>query len=125
MPSSGHHKKIKKLEKGITEKKDELKNLVKLQTTRKLDDEVYNEEYFRISEELKELRDTNAEFEQDENRKEELLEQFDKDIFNALVDKIEIIESTHFVFSFSKEWILTMDVSIYNIYSCKIYHCWL
>lgn len=34
------------------------------------------------------------------NSKKELLEQFDKDIFNALVDKIEIITPTHFIFVF-------------------------
>lgn len=113
--SSGHYKKIEKLEKSIIKKKNELKNLVKLQTTGKLDDEVYNEEYFRISEELNELRDTKAEFEQDEDRKEqlkrrvneiidvinsreELLEKFDMNIFNALVERIEVLEPMHFVF---------------------------
>lgn len=114
--SSGHHKEIEKLEKEIEQKKNELKNLVKLQTTRKLDDEVYNEEYLRISDELNRLRDNKTEFQQDEDRKEqlkrrvkeiidvvngreELLEQFDSDIFNALVERIEILEPTHFVFA--------------------------
>lgn len=32
------------------------------------------------------------------NSREELLEEFDKDIFNALVDKNEIISKTHFIF---------------------------
>ncbi|WP_432409673.1 recombinase zinc beta ribbon domain-containing protein [Wukongibacter sp. M2B1] len=113
--SSGQHKEIEKLETEIDEKKNQLKNLVKLQTTGKLDDEIYNEEYTRISEELNKLRDTKGEFQQDKDRKEqlkrrvneviyiinnreELLEQFDKEIFNALVEKIEILKPTHFVF---------------------------
>jgi site-specific DNA recombinase len=32
------------------------------------------------------------------NQKEGLLEQFDDGIFNALVEKIEILSPTHFVF---------------------------
>ena len=32
------------------------------------------------------------------NSREELLEEFDEEIFNALVEKIEILIPTHFVF---------------------------
>ena len=32
------------------------------------------------------------------NSREELLEEFDEDIFNALVEKIEILTPAHFVF---------------------------
>jgi len=111
----GHYKEIEKLDKSIAKKKDEIKHLVKLQTTGKLDGEIYNEEYQRIAEELNKLRDEKSEFEQDEDRKEELkrrvteiidvikgreglLEEFDMDIFNALVEKIEVLSPTHFVF---------------------------
>lgn len=87
---------------------------MKLQTTGKLDREVYNEEYQRLSNELNGYRETKAEFEKNEERAEqlkkrvyesidvinsrkELLEEFDKDIFNALIEKIEILEPTHFI----------------------------
>lgn len=113
--SNGYHKEMERLKVKIEETKNELKNLVKLQATGKVDLEVYNEEYERISNELNKLRGSASEFENDENRKqqlkqriqdvidvingrEELLEQFDSDIFNALVDKIEIITPTHFSF---------------------------
>ena len=32
------------------------------------------------------------------NRRDSLLEEFDEEIFNALVEKIEILISTHFIF---------------------------
>ncbi len=115
LAQSGYMADIEKLDKEIKDKKDELKSLIKLQTTGVVDKEVYNEEYERISNELNEYRDRRAKYEKDVRRKEELrlrtdeimkvlhdrvglLEQFDGDIFNALVEKIEVIEPTHFVF---------------------------
>jgi len=110
-----YHKKAEKLNIQIEESKEELKGLVKLKTSGKLDTEIYNEEYERISSELNKFRKATSEFESDANRRlqlkqrmqevievingrEELLEQFDGDIFSALVDKIEIITPTYFYF---------------------------
>ncbi|SFC20262.1 hypothetical protein [Clostridium uliginosum] len=78
-------------------------------------EEVYNEEYVRISGELQKLRQDkskietgNVSIEQYKERVDEiikvikeqegLLTEFDDKIFNALVDRIEILEPTHFVF---------------------------
>jgi hypothetical protein len=77
--------------------------------------EVYNEEYRSISGKLAEVRNKRLEHDKandlkdglkqrfDEilqtiNSRQELLEEFDENIFNALVEKIEVISPTHFVF---------------------------
>ena len=79
------------------------------------DSEVYNEECKNISEELGEVRKKRLEQDKvieskdglkqrfDEiletiNSRDSLLEEFDEEIFNALVEKIEILTPAHFVF---------------------------
>ncbi|WP_052661249.1 recombinase family protein [Clostridium aceticum] len=106
---------IEKIDKNIENIKNELKALVKLQTSGQMDGEVYNEEYIRISQELEGLRKEKAKFERANEAEEEfkdrvkeiieildsmdgLLEEFNDEIFNALVEKIEILEPRHFVF---------------------------
>ncbi|UZW12550.1 recombinase family protein [Clostridium pasteurianum] len=103
------------IESKIETSKEELKGLIKLQTKGQMDEEVYNEEYVRLSGELEKLRlekekveQGNLSIEQYEERvaeiikaireQEGLLLKFDSKIFNALVEKIEILEPTHFVF---------------------------
>ncbi|WCK55140.1 recombinase family protein [Aneurinibacillus sp. Ricciae_BoGa-3] len=95
--------------------KSELRGLVQLQIRGQIDEEVYNEEQNRMSQELDELRMKRLELDKEQHGKEQykqrvqeiiqtiqskqgLLEQFDDDIFNALVEKIEILSPTHFVF---------------------------
>ena len=80
-----------------------------------VDNEVYNEEYKNISGELEEVRKKRLEHDKvneskdelkqrfDEivqtlNSRDSLLDEFDEEIFNALVEKIEILTPTHFVF---------------------------
>jgi len=108
-------KEIEFLDNKIYELKTELKRLIRFQTTNGIDDEVYREEYKRVSDELGEFRDKRAKFDDDSILKENLkvridniieiiksrqeaLAEFDEEIFNALVEKIEIISPTHFVF---------------------------
>jgi site-specific DNA recombinase len=103
------------IEKNIEQLKEDLKALVKLKLRDNIDETVYNEESARISKELEELRNRKLkitkEYEQQEqykerikeiihtiNEREGLLEQFDDDIFNALVEKITILSPTHFCF---------------------------
>jgi len=103
------------LDKRIEELKNELKRLIRFQVNNNVDPEVYNEEYKSISEELGEVRKKRLEHDKvteskdglkqrfDEiletiNSKDSLLEEFDKEIFNALVEKIEILAPMHFVF---------------------------
>ncbi|MCC5908933.1 MAG: recombinase zinc beta ribbon domain-containing protein, partial [Clostridiaceae bacterium] len=107
--------RIVEIDENIENIKNELKSLVKLQTTGKIDGEVYNEEYMRISQELESLRKEKGKFERANEAEEEykdrvkeiieildsmdgLLEEFNDEIFNALVEKIEILEPRHFVF---------------------------
>ncbi|WP_242652574.1 hypothetical protein [Desulfofarcimen acetoxidans] len=88
---------------------------IKLQVRNQIDDAVYNEEYNRISNELEELREQRAEFDRQNNIRNDyrerlnviietlngwqgLLVEFSDKIFNALVEKIEVISPTHFVF---------------------------
>lgn len=108
-------KEIKALDKKVEKLKTELKGLVQFQVKNGMDDEVYKEEYLRLSSELEELRKRRVEFDKQDsinealrrrvndivktiNSRKELLEEFDENIFNALVEKIEIISPTHFVF---------------------------
>ena len=103
------------LDKRIKELKNELKRLIRFQVNNNIDSEVYNEEYKNISEELEEVRKKRLEQDKvieskdglkqrfDEiletiNSRDSLLEEFDEEIFNALVEKIEILTPTHFVF---------------------------
>ncbi|MFL0194819.1 recombinase family protein [Clostridium sp. WILCCON 0269] len=103
------------IETRIESAKEELKELIKLQTKGKMDEEVYSEEYARLSGELEKLRQEKAKIEKGKldvkqykqrvaeiikviKEQESLLTKFDDKIFNALVDKIEIISPTHFVF---------------------------
>ncbi len=108
-------KEIKALDKQIDKLKTELKWLVQFQVKNGMDDEVYKEEYIRVSAELEELRKRRAEYDKQDsikevlrrrvneiiktiNSRQELLEEFDEKIFNALVEKIEVISPTHFIF---------------------------
>lgn len=106
---------IAKIDAKMEELKQELKGLVQLQVKGMMDLEVYQEEQERIVAELEELREQKREMEKVQDTKEQykqrvqeiievikqkegLLEQFDDGIFNALVEKIEILLPTHFVF---------------------------
>ena len=104
-------------DKRIEELKTELKKLIRLQVNNNVDSEVYNEEYRSISGELEEVRKKRLEHDKvieskdglkkrfDEiletiNSRDSLLEEFDEEIFNALVEKIEILTPMHFVFEY-------------------------
>ena len=108
-------KAILEVEQKIEQLKSDLKGLVQLKIRGQIDEDVYNEENLRISEELEALREQRLELDKENNIKEQykervreiilvindkqgLLEQFDDDIYNALVEKIEILSPTHFVF---------------------------
>jgi len=101
-------KEIETLDNRIEELKTELKKLIRLQVNNNVDSEVYNEEYKSISEELREVRKKRLEHDKvndlkdglkqrfDEilqtiNSRDSLLEEFDEQIFNALVEKIEVV----------------------------------
>ena len=103
------------MDKRIEELKNALKKLIRFQVNNNIDYEVYNEEYKSISSELEEVRKKRLEHDKvndlkdrlkqrfDEivemiNSRDSLLEEFDEEIFNALVEKIEIITPAHFVF---------------------------
>ena len=103
------------LDNRIEKLKNALKKLIRFQVNNNVDSEVYNEEYISISGELEEVRKKRLEHDKvndlkdglkqrfDEilqtiNSRDSLLEEFDEEIFNALVEKIEIISPAHFVF---------------------------
>jgi len=107
--------KLDEVDKQIEAIKEEFKGLIRLQTKGQMDEEVYNEEYVRLSGELEKLRHEKADaekgifsIEQYKQRVDEIvytinaqdcvLSEFDDNIFNALVDRIGILEPTHFVF---------------------------
>ncbi|MMZ49043.1 hypothetical protein D1872_107290 [compost metagenome] len=96
--------------------KSDLKELVNLKLRNQIDEIVYDEETNRLSTELNELRQQMLILEEEEDRKDkikervdeiiqvlssrqDILEQFDDNLFNALVEKITILSPTHFVFT--------------------------
>lgn len=108
---------IEALDNKIEEIKIELKRLIRFQTSNGIDEEIYLEEYKRVSDELEKLRLKRTEIDKDSIFKESLkgrvdeiievikdrqeaLDEFDEGVFNALVEKIEVISPTHFIFEF-------------------------
>ncbi len=106
---------IEALDNKIEKMKIELKRLIRFQTSNGVDEEVFREEYKRVSEELEKLRLQRVDIDKDSILKESLkgrideiieiikgrqeaLQEFDEEIFNALVAKIEVISPTHFIF---------------------------
>ncbi|KAF6616196.1 recombinase family protein [Paenibacillus polymyxa] len=96
--------------------KSDLKELVNLKLRNQIDETVYDEETNRLSSELNELRQQMLILEEEEDQKEkikervdeiiqllnsrqDILEQFDDNLFNALVEKITILSPAHFVFT--------------------------
>lgn len=110
------HEPLLEIERQIEQLKSDLKGLVNLKLRDQLDEAVYVEENARISNQLNELRQKKSLLEKDNDQKaqikdrideiiqilslrQDLLEQFDDDIFNALVEKITILSPAHFVFT--------------------------
>lgn len=108
-------KETETLDLRIEESKNELKRLSRFQVNNNVDPEVYNEEYKSISEELGVVRKKRWEQDKDIesrdglkqrfdeiiqtiNSRDSLLEELDEEIFNAMVEKIEILTPSHFVF---------------------------
>jgi hypothetical protein len=106
---------IRDTEEKMEQLKSDLKALIQLKVRTQIDEEVYHEEQSRISQELDKLRQQRMELDKDQlgrdkykqrvqeiiqviHDKQGLLEKFVDDIFNALVEKIEILSPTHFVF---------------------------
>lgn len=104
------------IEQHIEQLKADLKGLVNLKLRDQIDETVYNEENVRISHELDELRQKQAIIERDNDHKsqvtqrvneiiqvmnaqQDLLEQFDDDLFNALVEKITILSPARYLFT--------------------------
>ncbi|MEE4571047.1 recombinase family protein [Paenibacillus polymyxa] len=96
--------------------KSDLKELVNLKLRNQIDETIYDEETNRLSSELNELRQQLLILEEEKDRKEkvkervdeiiqvlssrqDILEQFDDNLFNALVEKITILSPAHFVFT--------------------------
>ncbi|MEC0232805.1 hypothetical protein P4H71_00360 [Paenibacillus kribbensis] len=96
--------------------KSDLKELVNLKLRNQIDESVYDEETSRLSSELNELRQQMLKLEEEEDQKakikervdeiiqllssrQDILEQFDDNLFNALVEKITILSPAHFVFT--------------------------
>ncbi|MGG1673558.1 recombinase family protein [Paenibacillus sp. NRS-1783] len=96
--------------------KSDLKELVNLKLRNQIDEAVYEEETNRLSSELNELRQQKLTLEQEHEQqakikervdeiiqvlslREDILEQFDDNLFNALVEKITILSPAHFVFT--------------------------
>jgi site-specific DNA recombinase len=110
------HESLIKVEQSIEQLKTDLKGLVNLKLRNNIDETVYNEENARISLELDELRKKKMLLEKDMDQKaqvtqrvneiiqlmnarQDLLEQFDDELFNALAEKITILSPTRYLFT--------------------------
>ncbi len=96
--------------------KSDLKELVNLKLRNQIDEAVYEEETNRLSSELNELRQQKLTLEHEHEQqakikervdeiiqvlssRKDILEQFDDNLFNALVEKITVLSPAHFVFT--------------------------
>jgi site-specific DNA recombinase len=110
------HESLIKVEQSIEQLKADLKGLVNLKLRDNIDETVYNEENARISSELDKLRKKKILLDKDMDQKaqikgrvdeiiqvmnarQDLLEQFDDELFNALVEKITILSPTRYLFT--------------------------
>lgn len=101
--------------KQISELEQDLKGLIQLQIRGKIDEKYYDEEYTRIKIEIDKLNEERVKFEEEHIKEidykqrlkammkildssEELLTEFDDEIFNAVVKKVNIKAPEHFVF---------------------------
>jgi DNA invertase Pin-like site-specific DNA recombinase len=107
--------RIAEVDAKIKSLKDELKNLVRLNSRKTIDEAVYTEEYARISEELEIARNEKTKFDNYEavrcklknrmdeiiqviNERQEFLKEFDEGLFSALVERVVTISPVHFKF---------------------------
>ena len=104
------------IDKRFNELREEMERLVKLNVKANLDADIYGEEYARISNEMEELRQqrsafTQAEFKRKDTlsrvkeiekmlRGQEIVKEFDDDLFTALVEQIRIKSLVEVVFVF-------------------------
>jgi site-specific DNA recombinase len=115
LAKSGNKIDIGEVEEQIKEIKEEIHQLVQMKLKKQIGEEIYNEQYEKMEEQLQRLQQEKSEYDADVVKRNEykkrveeivstireqegLLEQFDEDIFNALVEKIEVLSPTHFVF---------------------------
>ncbi|MGM1019077.1 MAG: hypothetical protein ACQEXV_00600 [Bacillota bacterium] len=116
LSSKVEQKSLLDIEGQMQQLKSDLKELVNLKLRNQIDEAVYEEETNRLSSELNELRQQKLTLEQEHDQKakikervdeiiqvlslrEDILEQFDDNLFNALVEKITILSPAHFVFT--------------------------
>lgn len=116
LSSRVEQKSLLDIEGQMQQLKSDLKELVNLKLRNQIDESVYDEETNRLSSELNELRQQMLILEEEEDQKakikervdeiiqvlstqQDILEQFDDNLFNALVEKIMILSPAHFVFT--------------------------
>ncbi|ADM68681.1 Transposon Tn3 resolvase [Paenibacillus polymyxa E681] len=116
LSSRVEQKSLLDIEGQMQQLKSDLKELVNLKLRNQIDETVYDEETNRLSNELNELRQQKLTLDKEEEQKanikervdeiiqvlslrEDILEQFDDNLFNALVEKITILSPAHFVFT--------------------------
>jgi hypothetical protein len=102
------------IDKRLDELRKEMERLVKLNVKANLDADIYGEEYARITGEMEELRQqrstfTQAEFKRKDTlsrireiekmlRGEEIMKEFDEELFTALVEQIRVKSLVEVVF---------------------------
>ncbi|WP_348621595.1 recombinase family protein [Paenibacillus polymyxa] len=116
LSSRVEQKSLLDIEGQMQQLKSDLKELVNLKLRNQIDETVYDEETNRLSNELNELRQQKLTLDKEEEQKanikervdeiiqvlslrEDILKQFDDNLFNALVEKITILSPAHFVFT--------------------------
>jgi len=102
------------IDKRLDELREEMERLVKLNVKANLDADIYGEEYARITNEMEELRQQRSVFTQLEFKRkdtlarvreiekmlrgQEIMKEFDEDLFTALVEQIRVKSLVEVVF---------------------------
>jgi len=102
------------IDKRLEELREEMERLVKLNVKANLDADIYGEEYARITGEMEELRQQRAAFTQAEFKRkdtlarvreiekmlrgQEIVKEFDEDLFTSLVERIRVKSLVEVVF---------------------------
>lgn len=99
---------LKIINERLEELKEQMMNLVRLNVRSSLDNQIYDEEYERLEEEIKQLKEKKAGFDNTELIKKEgiqkvkeiekilrdrqdIIKDFDRELFTQIVDKVKVI----------------------------------
>ncbi|MFD3156684.1 recombinase family protein [Haloimpatiens sp. FM7330] len=108
---------LQKINKRLEELKEQMMNLVRLNVRSGLDNQIYDEEYERLSEKMQQLKEKKTEFDNVEatrekgiqkvkeieksiNGREDVIREFDEELFTQMVEKVMVVSLVELEFVF-------------------------